>query len=1014
MRKTLIIPVLALLILLPLGSAILPVISEKSNDVSDSGANLYPQLEVKDWLGLVQSASMKLEKHTAFCYNNCSSEFNIKTTKSSALIQDIRFDSLYGKDRVSENNLRYKLYIQTGEDVKSVPDYQNICYDINNVNGTIGKECKAQKIGMKDERIPIWGEYYLNQIMPPGEYNIRIEREKSPYENIDWVIKTQDKWINEWAVWSGYTNNNDKIFYYRFKNWNSSTVAADSVGKYNATYSGTYTSHAVGGITGFTNYTNSTSSTTTGNTTFTPTELQLDEFSLEWRTKASSHAYEIGSTSGGTAVKGFAIKSNTNKPSGLVSNGAIFLLNDFDFGCPNWDDNQWHHIVLVKNSSHNWKMYFDGTVCPNNEIGDIAGASATSIVLQNRYTKDAGTQGGIDQVIWWNRTLSAAEILEANNSENDGTVSASSIAVTLNHPSNGASFINTSIIFNATITPTNVNITNATIRVVYSNLSLFNQTTIGVVGNNTNNSIFNISSIPFGTFNWSVQSCGTNATLDSICDTSSNFTFTRNQFTEDSLSYETDVHETNNATFIINATFVPDVNFFSASLNYNGTNYLATATSLGGGSFNIKRTIDIPAVDTNTTKNFKWILTFDEGMGFSSSNSTSRQQNVSKTNISATVGAISVNYTLLDEETLTTVSSQFREKFDWYLGGGTTTQNDSYDLVKASSFKFYIIPSNYTLKVDSSIELSNATGSGIFENRSYYDRIFDFNLENFTNSPTERILYLMPSTNGTRIIVEVKDSGLKAMEDLYVTIKRFYPGTDTYKVVENRRTNIYGQFAVRLIEDNVKYQFEFRDSNNTLLKSTNDLTVSCRTNPCLLPFVIEDASDEFERYETIKGLSYTLNFTDSSNQYSLIWNDISSSSRQKRLEVIKYGFNGTLVVCNTTSSNAIGSMTCAVGSGKASYTASTYILIGGKETRFDTFSKKVGDYSTIFGLEGLMWAGILLLVMLSFGSFSPVLGVTLYIVGFITLGIMGIILINPAIFIATLVIGILFLWAIRS
>jgi len=65
-------------------------------------------------------------------------------------------------------------------------------------------------------------------------------------------------------------------------------------------------------------------------------------------------------------------------------------------------------------------------------------------------------------------------------------------------------------------------------------------------------------------------------------------------------------------------------------------------------------------------------------------------------------------------------------------------------------------------------------------------------------------------------------------------------------------------------------------------------------------------------------------------------------------------------------------------------------------------------------MEGLFWSFILLFTFMAIGVYSPAAGVGVYLIAFVMLGITGIIYVNPAIIIAQLVIGILFIWSWRG
>lgn len=646
-------------------------------------------------------------------------------------------------------------------------------------------------------------------------------------------------------------------------------------------------------------------------------------------------------------------------------------------------------ITATRNITNgNITVYVNGLIENSTVTGNFSGHGGAMLLGTNFNNLSDFANGQMDEVSFWNKTLTPTEINLLYTTQK----SYNSIAV-------GLGTINFKI---GEVIVTNFSVSNQST----VNASIVLSSLQGYVNNYTANCVL-IGTICRVPFNFS-SSVGATWLLYN------NMLFNNTGFTENTITYNSSTYETARETFKLNVTY--DSTAFSSIFSYfvyNGSFYLATVVGSGSNKL-ITSSIDTHSVKQNSTHSFYWVLTFDSGGSFSILNSSLSNISVAKTNISNTGTLLSLNFTIYDEETLLPVNSQFRSTYNWYLGEGAQMQNISYDSPRSNEFRFYNIPQQRTLKTDSYVELSNSSGTGIYTSRLYNERIYDFNLDELRNISTEKRLYVLPNTNGTRIIVEVKDSGLRAMDNIYVTIKRFYPGENVYRTVENRKTNNFGQFAVRLVEDSIKYSFEFRDANNTLLETTSDLTVSCRTSVCILPFVIEDDEDEFDDYTDVDDLLYSLNFTTVSNSFIFTWNDISGDVRTKRLEVVRYAANGSTIVCNQTSSDIVNSLTCAVGSSKTSYIASIFLLEDGNERRVDTLAYKVGDYSETFGKEGLLWITILLMTMVSFGSFSPVLGITLYVSGYIILGVTGILFINPAMFVGALVIGVLFIWALRT
>jgi hypothetical protein len=287
------------------------------------------------------------------------------------------------------------------------------------------------------------------------------------------------------------------------------------------------------------------------------------------------------------------------------------------------------------------------------------------------------------------------------------------------------------------------------------------------------------------------------------------------------------------------------------------------------------------------------------------------------------------------------------------------------------------------------------------------------NKESYNNVTTNVSLFL--NGLGTNVIVETKDDGLSPVEGYYTKIYRYYPEDNSYEIVEHQLTDEYGQFVAQLIENDVKYQFEFLDENNTVKKRTDDMTIACRTSICVLPFIIEDTTDDFERFNNLTDYDWSFSFTNSSKTFTFTWTDVSGVSATSRLQVTRYLWNGTEVLCNTTSTSSSETLNCVVGDIQASYQAQAFRKIGtGAWRRIGFLSETVGDTFEKYGKEGLLWSFFLLMTMIAIGYWKPPIGIALYLGGIIALSYLKIISLNPAIIVAQIVIGVAFMWAFRG
>lgn len=585
----------------------------------------------------------------------------------------------------------------------------------------------------------------------------------------------------------------------------------------------------------------------------------------------------------------------------------------------------------------------------------------------------------------------------------NGSISINYPASSLSH--NGYSYFTSRINFNIS--------TNTTINQL-KNLSLYidNQinesVTISGLYNYTNFSRLFYTSLPSAvsrSISWYAYVCDT----DNNCKRGDIYNFSLVHFIINSISYESIVQETTSQVFTLNTTISSTITASSANLVYNGTRYLSSKTTSGSNTLFINN-ISIPALPSasNSILPFYWEILISNTTTTQTSISNYSNQTVTPiafTLCNATYPTEFVNFTIYNESSLTIINATFDATFEYGLGENLI-KNVSFSLPLNRSFSF-CANVNQTYYVNSRIAL---TSQG-FDNKYY-------TLENkaYTNNVTLIPLYMTTTGEGRNVIIETKDEGLIPLEGYTIAVYRYYPSVGQYILISEDVTDIYGQISTTLIENTVKYQLKFYNSDGDLVKSTSDLTIACRSTICILPFIIKQPITIFTDLENLSSYVYSLTFDNSSNTFSASWNDNTGDSATHRLFVQRYLFNGTTIVCNQTSTSTSGSLSCNVGSSKASYQAQLFRQETGEtEKRIAVLSKKVGDVAaSIFKLDGLLWAFILLMTLIAVGSWNPSVGIGLYLFGFIILGVMGIVYISPALIIGELVIGALFIWALRN
>ena len=481
-------------------------------------------------------------------------------------------------------------------------------------------------------------------------------------------------------------------------------------------------------------------------------------------------------------------------------------------------------------------------------------------------------------------------------------------------------------------------------------------------------------------------------------------------FLQTGSSYNTAVNETHNESLSINLTIPATVTQISSFLKYNGTT-IAADTDCTGTACYINSSLDIPLLTSGATyenKSFYWIITTLAGGSTSTLTTDTLNQNVSQINFSKCgTGWHAIDFNISEEHNSLPLVADFDATFKYWLGSGTVQKTETTSQSAASNYSFCIDP-NETYYTTSNIFLE-ATG---FESRNYnfIKKIYD--------SSSQRIqpLYLVNTSyeTATDIIIEVSDSGLVPKQNILVNISRYFPATNTYHQVESQTTDEFGQFVAKLIKNDVRYKFEFYDADNTLLKTSDLVTVACRATICVLPFVIEGTLDDFERFETPALYTYDLTFDDTTNVVTFFWDDQTGDSTTTTFEVVRYNFNESTTVCSNSSTAALGTLICGLGSGTSSYTAQVYRTEGGDKFRIDELTFKVGVNFSTYGFEGLLWVFILLFTCIGIGAFNPSVGIGLYGAAFVSMGILGIISMPLTVFFANTILCVLFIWGINK
>ena len=727
----------------------------------------YPPIEIKNSFGFGKTLlEGYLSQHTSSCGVDCSSTIEINLLEDGVLIDDVIFRDLNG----DLTTISYQFYmVQDGN------------------------------------KIP----YVLGQNVNAGTYQILLEGQKDFFQTVDWVISSQGQWVDEWAWWYSSSEWNDDfedgiINQTLWKNYTGvggvgngipetvEVISSDGYVKIKVYVStGATSSSAVAVLETQSNYKGS------GNYTFM--------FIMNGSKDGAGDITAVEISDGGVLVmpvdigidkKGLTLKNfNNGELTGTPKNYSIEIIDNGTAILRNSTGD----VLVSKNISSLsvWKIrfrssmnvgsdtrtallnVFDFTML-SDEINVTLNSPENNTVVDNPvlFNCIASTWWTLQNISLygtWDGGWSLNETVSVSGSEN-------STNFTFSLP-DGDYLWNCEVCYNSSICvfaydnyTLNVDTTLPTVNITYPIIT----SDFNFIGENE-------------TLNWTVSdinldacwydynntnttvTCNDNSTIfvlvedwynitfwvnDTVGNTNSSFFEWEYKILVNSQTYTSHVYETASETFTINIT--ANSSLTSSNLIHNGISYSSTKS----GTI-YSTTFDIPSSVGNKT--FYWDFTY-AGDSIVSYNNTQHVNNtlLGICNASQNLTVSYINFTFIDEETSSNINATIdTSTWTYYLGSGTVTKellfsNNSVN----NNYAFCLSASNHTLYNTRSVQYSSP---------GYPQRKYDASSD-LTNSTTNKILYLLSSTDGIYTTIQVLDTESNQLLGVEVTTERQFSG----------------------------------------------------------------------------------------------------------------------------------------------------------------------------------------------------------------------------------------------
>lgn len=709
--------------------------------------------------------------------------------------------------------------------------------------------------------------------------------------------------------------------------------------------------------------------------------------------------YKTGSGYSGTPRLARYINGGTNGYLWFEDGGGGLLARFYGSGGPGFQDisvpnffndapGTWKHFVMTYNQDDSITLYINGVVNKTAStvvnMNDVSGG--------NWYFGEgtSSMKGNYDEAAVWNDSiLTAQEVIELYNGGLGITYDPdpSFLIVALDSPATGTTTLNTSLNFSSTLTSfAGYNLTNATL-FVWNNTGIINQTLITVTGtSNTTNTEF-IETLPAGSIEWNVFACASDGSSTECLMQATNNTLFKGARIENEY-FVTPVNEGSSNVFELNLTTDALTNVLSGRVFYNNTFYTASIVNDVQNNYTLRASIPSATVSSDTNISFNWEVTL---VGGATLNTTTNGQYVlnfagfaiSQTCSSGLFPALTFRFD--DEENLTALNSSVEYAFEYGFGTPDLSVNGS--LTNINSFSVCI---NQTYNDIKTGDVQINYGVTPYVERSFY--VFT-NLTLSNTTTTNHTLSNLLVANAQSFLLTVQDSALTPYNGKYVSLLRWYPNLNDYRIVEMARTDDNGQGVVKVVVEDVDYRFGVYDKNGTLIKLTNPLRMVCLVDPCELTVNIDEITDFTEFLKIQSNLTYNNN----TGIFTLTWNDPSQNTDLMNLTVYRLTSSGENIICTSTSTSFTGVITCDV----SGYSGLLKAVVERSASPAQVLTSLIVDLTpsiiSVGGSSiGLFVSFVIVLFVALAGVFNPVVAV----IG----GVIGII---PAVFLGSITVPIL-------
>jgi len=434
----------------------------------------------------------------------------------------------------------------------------------------------------------------------------------------------------------------------------------------------------------------------------------------------------------------------------------------------------------------------------------------------------------------------------------------------------------------------------------------------------------------------------------------------------------------------------------NATLLYNSTTYTPTKTN-DTQNYTFSKTVNAPLLDgNNSNMTFYWNLSLSGG-----SELITLYQNVVGILIDNCTDFTThaINFSMYKDEDDSLLSSNLAGYFEiWINPTEKVYFNVSWGYANNHSLCIY---DDGDYNVYGQMEYKGL-GSD-YEKKTYY--LYNATLNNVT-----QFLNLYSTANSTQITFPVTDEDDNDLSDIYIHVVKYDFTTNTYTTNSILKTDEAGNAYGELTLFTTWYKF-FLYRNGVLLLSTNQTKIVTTSKT----FRVNLQSSSSDSYDNLNQMTTTLNFNNVTNNFIYTFSNPTGLSKEFCLKVTQRKVTADVLVNNTCSSSASGTILVNIG---AVPDYATYIASGsvsGSPTLLDKMLEvSISDeaYKT-YGEDAIFMTFFVKLAFAMIGIWNPIVAIIMIMLADVVMGIMGIYKLNLMTITTYIIMGCVVIWKIN-